>query len=63
MKRLSRNIVRCKKCNDVIESRWTHDFVWCSCKAIFTDGGKDYVRRGGELDAMDDLSEYIEVQE
>jgi hypothetical protein len=47
----------------VIESKHVHDFVWCECKAIFTDGGSDYIRRGGDLEAMHDLSEYVEVDE
>jgi hypothetical protein len=45
----------------VIESKHVHDFVWCECKAIFTDGGIDYIRRGGDLEAMADLSEYSEA--
>lgn len=60
--KLTRNVARCAKCNTVIESRHTHDFVWCECKAIFTDGGLDYIRRGGDLDALIDLSEFVEVE-
>jgi hypothetical protein len=63
MQKLKRNAVRCLKCNTVIESKHVHDFVWCTCKAIFTDGGSDYIRRGGDLEAMHDLSEYVEVDE
>jgi len=63
MQKLKRNAVRCLKCNTVIESKHVHDFVWCECKAIFTDGGSDYIRRGGDLEAMHDLSEYVEVDE
>lgn len=40
--------IQCKKCGDVIESKHRHDFVWCSCKSIFIDGGNDYVRWGGD---------------
>lgn len=51
------NRARCKKCGDVIESRSVHDFKQCKCGAIFTDGGKDYIRRGGkDLNAIEDLS-------
>jgi len=60
--KLVRNVARCAKCNAVIESRYTHEFVWCECKAIFTDGGTDYIRRGGELEALIDLSEFVEVE-
>ena len=42
------NAAKCRKCGDVIVSRYTHDFVQCSCGAIFVDGGNDYCRRGGE---------------
>lgn len=60
--KLVRNVARCTNCNTVIESKYTHDFVWCKCKAIFTDGGTEYIRRGGDLDALIDLSEFVEVE-
>jgi len=51
------NRARCKKCGDVIESKSVHDFKQCKCGAIFTDGGKDYIRRGGkDLNDIEDLS-------
>lgn len=40
------NKVRCKKCNDVIESRHSHDVKRCKCSAIYIDGGTDYQRYG-----------------
>lgn len=43
-----KNIAKCKKCGDIIESKHRHDFVQCSCGAIFVDGGHDYIRRGGD---------------
>lgn len=58
--KIIRNAVRCKKCDDTVESRHVHDFKWCSCRAIFTDGGLSYIRRGGDLDSMEDLSVYQE---
>src|SRR5574337_866627 len=33
--------VRCKKCDDVIQSMHRHDFRWCKCGAIAIDGGSD----------------------
>lgn len=57
-KKLTRNMVQCRMCDDIIESKYRHDFVWCTCKAIFTDGGLDYVRRGGKPEMMIDLSVY-----
>ena len=59
-KKLLRNILKCKKCGDVIESIHRHDLVWCSCKSVFTDGGRSYIHRGGELEVMEDLSVYEE---
>lgn len=41
-----RNRIRCKKCEDVIESTYRHDFKYCKCGSVFVDGGKDYHRRG-----------------
>lgn len=51
------NKCQCKKCGDIIESKHTHDFKWCKCKSIAVDGGKDYIRRVGELDNIIELSE------
>jgi hypothetical protein len=39
--------IRCLNCLDVIESMHRHDFHYCSCKAVFIDGGNDYTRIGG----------------
>ncbi len=52
-----RNAVRCKKCGDEIESTHVHDMKFCSCGAIAVDGGHDYLRRVGDLDAYEELSE------
>ncbi|WP_445321713.1 DUF7695 domain-containing protein [Oceanobacillus sp. HCA-5259] len=46
MKKVIINRVRCKKCDDIIESIHSHDFKRCKCGAIFLDGGKDYQRYG-----------------
>jgi hypothetical protein len=52
-----KNKAQCKICEDIIESTHVHDFRECKCGAIFVDGGKDYLRRGGELDDIIELSE------
>lgn len=63
-RRILRNRARCRKCGDVIESTHRHDWVACKCKAIFTDGGLDYIRRGAEnLEDIEDLTEYTSVLE
>ncbi|MHA1815983.1 MAG: DUF7695 domain-containing protein [Candidatus Heimdallarchaeaceae archaeon] len=52
-----KNKAQCAKCKDIIESTYRHDFKWCTCHSIFVDGGKDYMRRGGEIDDIIELSE------
>lgn len=42
-----RNAAKCNKCKDVIQSTSRHDFVECSCGAIFIDGGNEYMKAGG----------------
>jgi hypothetical protein len=55
-----RNLAECRKCGDVIESKHVHDFVKCKCTAIFTDGGREYIRRGAkDLNDIIDRSEYV----
>jgi len=60
------NKAKCTRCGDVIESKYRHDFVTCSCGSIFVDGGVDYLRRGyldkGE-DCFRELSEFSEEKD
>ena len=44
--RLTRNAIRCKACEDVIESTHRHDFKYCKCGKVFVDGGLEYCRYG-----------------
>jgi hypothetical protein len=44
--RIIRSRARCLECGDVVESKHRHDFVACTCGAMFLDGGTDYVRYG-----------------
>jgi len=60
MSKIIRNRAKCKLCREVIESHNRHDFVQCKCRAIFVDGGKDYLRRGGDPDNIIELSEVEE---
>lgn len=67
MVRITRNRCRCRKCGDTIESRSVHHFVRCSCGVIFTDGGREAIRRGwtgeGQMaDYIEDLTEYDELE-
>jgi hypothetical protein len=38
--------IKCAQCGTVIQSMHRHDWVQCQCKAIFVDGGEDYLRMG-----------------
>ena len=57
-----KNAIRCKHCDDIIESTYRHDFKFCSCQRCAVDGGLDYLRRCGDLDDWEDLSEFKEVE-
>jgi len=61
MRRILSNKGRCAKCGDVVESTFRHDFRWCSCGAIFVDGGTDYLRRGGDFEDFEELSTFEEI--
>ena len=50
------NKIKCKKCNDIIESRHVHDFETCKCGACSVDGGHEYLRRLGDPADWEDLS-------
>lgn len=51
------NRARCALCDTVIESTFRHDFVSCTCGAIAVDGGRAYLRRAGNPNAIIELSE------
>ena len=54
--------VKCPKCGDVIYSRTTHDFHFCSCKSVAIDGGFDYVSISAKSDILSTLkTEEIEI--
>ena len=52
-----RNRARCKKCGDIIESKYRHDFVTCTCGAVSVDGGKDYFRRVGYPEDYEEMND------
>ncbi|WP_242230233.1 hypothetical protein [Bacillus cereus group sp. BfR-BA-01329] len=47
MKKLKRNAIQCRKCGDVIESKFTRDFKYCLCRSVGVDGGLEYARIQG----------------
>jgi len=57
-----RNMAKCDKCGDIIESKYRHDFVWCKCGSIAVDGGHEYLRRIGDPEIFIDMS-IIEKEE
>lgn len=57
MDRIFVNKIRCIKCNDIIESFSTHDFKFCKCGTVAVDGGHEYLRRCGNRENWEELSE------
>lgn len=55
--KIIKNAARCLKCKDIIESKHRHDYVLCTCGSIAVDGGRDYLKRSGNPDAYEELSE------
>ena len=51
------NKIKCKKCGYIIESTHRHDFKSCNCGRVGVDGGKDYLRRVGNIEDYEELSE------
>lgn len=60
---IKRNVIRCKHCGDVIESKSVHDFRWCRCHTVFVDGGHEYLRRGYLTSPEEDYEELSEYKE
>lgn len=54
------NKIKCKRCGNIIESSSVHDFKFCKCRAVAVDGGHDYLRRCGNREDWEELSEIEE---
>lgn len=52
--------IRCLRCDDELYSGHRHDLRWCTCGAVFVDGGSDYLRIGGELADFVRISREVE---
>lgn len=63
MVRITKNAIRCKKCGDIIESHSVHEFKFCSCQSCAVDGGHDYLRRCGNREDWEELSETIGIED
>lgn len=59
---IKHNRIKCKKCGDIIESFYRHDYKWCSCGNCAVDGGHDYLRRCWRSDDWEDASEFKEIE-
>lgn len=56
------NRIKCLKCGDIIESEYRHDYKTCSCGACAVDGGHDYLRRCGNLEDWQEMSEIEKIK-
>jgi Zn finger protein HypA/HybF involved in hydrogenase expression len=60
MYKIKRNRAKCLKCNQIIESKYRHDFVTCKCGNLSVDGGKDYLKKSvGDVGKYEDMSEWV----
>ena len=59
MKKILRNVIQCKNCGEIIESKYTHDLVTCKCGRVSVDGGHEYLRRC----FANDENDFIELSE
>lgn len=55
---IHKNIIKCRKCGDIIESKTVHDFKWCGCGSVAVDGGHEYMKRCGSEKDYEELSIY-----
>lgn len=62
--KIIKNQARCKRCGEMVESVHVHNFVPCKCfkdsdgrQGIAVDGGHNYLRRIGNLEDYEDMSE------
>ncbi len=61
-RKIINNSIQCNFCGDIIESKFDHNLVECSCGACFVDGGHAYQRIGcKEEGCYTDLSVIEEV--
>ena len=45
--------IRCRKCGDILQSKYRHDFQMCKCGSCYIDGGNDYCRVGGKKEDIE----------
>ena len=59
--KIIKNQIKCQQCGDVIESISVHDYKTCKCGACAVDGGREYLRRTGNIRDWEELSELSEL--
>jgi len=60
----TRHAIHCKKCLEIIESKYVHDFKQCSCGAVGIDGGLSAGNRIlGHLSDIEDRRMYCAIIE
>ena len=57
MEKIIINRIRCCKCGEIITSHHVHDFKMCGCGTCGVDGGQEYLRRIGDREDWEELSE------
>jgi hypothetical protein len=58
----TKHAIQCKKCLEIIESKHSRDFKYCSCKAVGIDGGISSGNRIiGNLSDIDYRSMYCAI--
>ncbi len=50
------NAAKCKNCKVVVISLTTHDFRTCKCGMVSVDGGREYLKRCGSPENIEELS-------
>lgn len=64
MRKIISNKIQCNHCKDIIESKYRHNYVTCSCKRVSCDGGTAYLKRMFMLESdYTELSECLEVED
>ena len=63
VRNIIKNVIKCNKCGEIIESVYRQDFKTCSCRQVSVDGGLDFLRRCFADTPRDytELSEFTEL--
>ena len=59
-KKIIHNRIKCLNCHEIIESKYRYNYVVCKCGRTIVDGGQDYLRRLGDPNLYEELTEFEE---